>query len=80
MSKIGRKPIDISKVTLTTNSKWLMLKGARVHFLITLPMVSDTIDEAAKTMTLGITKTLVKIVLHGERIVRFLQIKCMALV
>lgn len=55
MSKIGRKPIDISKVTLSTNGQTVQIKGSKGEFTHELPVgVTYTIDEVAKTLTLGV--------------------------
>lgn len=55
MSKIGRKPIDISKVTLTAQGQTVEIKGSKGQFSHELPAgLTCSIDESAKTITLGV--------------------------
>lgn len=57
MSKIGRKPIDISRVTLSQDGHSFAIKGSKGEFMHELPAsLTSTIDEQAKTITLGVVK------------------------
>lgn len=57
MSKIGRKPIDFSRVMLSTSGRTLSIKGSKGEFTHELPScLVANVDEAAKTVTLGVTE------------------------
>lgn len=57
MSKIGRKPIDISKVTVTVSGDVVAIKGAKSEFKHELPAcLIANIDTASKKISLGITE------------------------
>ncbi len=54
MSKIGRKPIDISKVTVSVAGNMVRIKGTKVEFNHELPAcLIPSVDAAAKKMMLG---------------------------
>lgn len=57
MSKIGRKPIDFSRVTFSASGRTLSIKGSKGEFTHELPAcLIANVDEAAKTVTLGVTE------------------------
>ncbi len=62
MSKIGRKPIDISKVTVTVAGNIVAIKGSKAQFNHELPAcLVATVDSAAKNIVLGVTENTRKI-------------------
>ncbi len=57
MSKIGRKPIDISKVTVNVSGNVVAIKGAKSEFQHELPAcLVANVDTAAKKITLGVVE------------------------
>lgn len=57
MSKIGRKPIDISKVTISVADNIVAIKGSKSEFKHELPAcLIAKIDTATKKLSLGVTE------------------------
>jgi len=57
MSKIGRKPIDISKVTVTVNGNVVAIKGSKAQFDHELPTaLVATVNPTTKSIVLGVTE------------------------
>ena len=57
MSKIGRKPIDISKVTVSVAGNVVAIKGPKAEFQHELPAgLIAHIDAAAKKITLNVSE------------------------
>ena len=57
MSKIGRKPIDISKVTLAVTGNVVSIKGPKAEFHHELAScIVPSVDTTTKKITLGVTE------------------------